>query len=73
MTPIRVGMLIEFTYANHRGITALRKAVVVEFAFGATEWHPEAQMLMNGFDIEKKEQRSFAIKDMTTVRRLEHL
>jgi hypothetical protein len=70
---IRIGMLIEFTYTNHRGITALRRAVVVEFVFGSSPWHPDAQMIMMGFDIEKKELREFATKDMLAVRRLEHL
>lgn len=70
---LRSGMLVEFTYTNHSGITAHRKAVVIEFSYGATKWHPEPQMLMEGFDIEKRKPRTFATKDMLNVRRLEHL
>jgi len=32
--------------------------------FGSTEWHPEPQWLLEAFDIEKGERRSFAMADI---------
>ncbi len=62
------GAAIEFEYTNWRGETAQRECVIMGVEFGATEWHPEDQWLLRGYDSEKQEERLFAMKDMRNVR-----
>lgn len=55
---------VSILYTNYRGETAIRKIIPKEIWFGKTEWHPEEQWLLNAHDIEKKADRSFAMKDI---------
>lgn len=59
MTPFK------FIYTNHRGETAQRTAIPLGVRFGSTQWHPEAQWLMRAFDLEKGEEREFAMGDIS--------
>jgi predicted DNA-binding transcriptional regulator YafY len=59
---------IKFTYTNHRGELAQRQVRPVGIVFTATEWRPEPQWLLNAFDMEKRVNRLFAMKDMRNVR-----
>lgn len=52
-------------YTNYRGETATRLIVPRRLWFGSTEWHPEAQWLLDALDVEKNEQRSFAVADIS--------
>jgi hypothetical protein len=54
---------IEFVYTNWLGYTRIRKAVPGYTRFMATEHHPEAQWIMHAYDPEKRNQRSFALRD----------
>jgi len=53
-------------YTNWKGETALRRVVPKEggFRFGQTQYHPETQWLLDAFDVEKKADRTFAVKDI---------
>ena len=51
-------------YTNYRRETALRTIVPKRIWFGSTEWHPEDGWLLDAFDVEKGEERSFAMKDI---------
>ena len=51
-------------YTNYKGKTAVRKVLPKEIYFGHTDWHPEDQWLMTAYDIGKKDDRTFAIKDI---------
>ncbi len=51
-------------YKNYRGVTSQRKIIPKNIWFGATEWHPEEQYLLNAFDIDKNANRSFAMSDI---------
>lgn len=53
---------MEFVYTNHEGITAKRTAVPMALRFEHTEWHG-LQMIMVAWDRDKKDERSFALKD----------
>ena len=55
---------VKICYTNYRGETAIREITPKTIHFGSTEWHPEPQWLLTAFDIEKKADRDFAIKDI---------
>lgn len=61
------GQVISFRYKNWRGEVSTRSATVTALTFGATEWHPEPQWLVEGTDNATGAQRSFAIRDMVPV------
>lgn len=54
---------ITLTYTNWRGETAERTIVPKRVWFGVTEWHPEPQWLLRAFDVEKRAERDFVLKD----------
>lgn len=56
---------VKIKYTNYRGETGVREIEPIQIWFGATEWHPELQWLLDAFDIEKGAQRSFAVKDIS--------
>lgn len=53
-----------FTYRNWRGEVSTRRVQPIAVRFGSTEWHPEAQWLLQAIDIDKGEEREFAMKDI---------
>jgi predicted DNA-binding transcriptional regulator YafY len=55
---------VRILYTNYRGETALRKILPIRVHFGETRWHPEPQWLLDAMDVEKGEERSFAMKDI---------
>jgi predicted DNA-binding transcriptional regulator YafY len=55
---------IGILYRNYRGETAERKIVPQRLWFGATEWHPEEQWLLDAIDLDKQAPRSFALRDI---------
>lgn len=56
--------IVTIVYTNYRGETAERKIIPKKIWFGATEWHPEEQWLLEALDVAKNEDRHFAIKDI---------
>lgn len=59
--------VITFDYVNWKGEKAHRRAIVKGFYYGNTEYHPEAQWLLEAYDLDKDEDRVFAMKDMGNV------
>lgn len=57
---------IDFGYKNHRGEIGRRRVEreSIEVFFGKTEYHPEDQMIMRAFDLEKQAWRDFALADV---------
>lgn len=55
---------VRILYTNYKDETAYRNIVPERIWFGATRWHPEAQWLLDAFDIEKDALRNFAMKDI---------
>ncbi len=55
---------VRILYTNYRGETSLRNIVPEKIWFGATEWHPENQWILDGLDLEKGQNRSFAMRDI---------
>jgi predicted DNA-binding transcriptional regulator YafY len=53
-----------FQYKNWRGETSRRIAIPIGLWFGRTDWHPNDQWFMKALDVEKDEERDFALVDM---------
>ncbi len=62
---------IEFDYVNWKGLKSRRRMEVGELHYGSNEFHPEPQWLLDGYDLDKKAPRMFAMKDMSNVKRVE--
>ena len=55
---------ITILYTNYKGQTDRRDIIPERIWFGATQWHPEEQWLMDAHDLGKDALRNFAIKDI---------
>lgn len=63
-------MRLEFNYVNYKGEASYRRVQFERVRFGASLWHQEPQWLLQAFDLDKKESREFALKDMTNVKEI---
>lgn len=61
------GSYIKFDYINWRGVQGHRQVKVKRIFFGLNEYHPGEQWLMEAFDEDKQDVRTFAMKDITNV------
>jgi predicted DNA-binding transcriptional regulator YafY len=59
---------VKIGYTNYKGETAERTIIPLELWFGSTEYHEEEQWLLKAFDLEKKAERNFAVKDIKSWR-----
>jgi len=55
---------LQFEYKNWEGITAVRKVKPIKIWWGVTQWHPKEQWFLKALDLEKNEERDFAVKDI---------
>ena len=55
---------VRILYTNWKGITAYRNVIPISMEFKATEWHKEEQWILNALDVDKNENRGFALKDI---------
>jgi len=67
LTHIEKGDGITFSYLNWQGVQSNRKAIVLGFAFGTNDFHPEYQAMIIAYDVDKKDNRTFAVQNMTNV------
>lgn len=51
-------------YTNWRGERAGRRILPLDLVFQATEWHPKEQWLLRAIDVEKGDERLFAVADI---------
>jgi len=65
--PWSMGTRWTVLYTNWRGETAIRNLDFYSLRFGTSQWHPEPQWLVAGFDLDTSTQREFALKDMRPV------
>lgn len=56
--------VLTILYRNYKGVTAVRQIVPYYIRFGTTPHHQEPQALLESFDLDKKEPRTFALKDV---------
>jgi hypothetical protein len=59
---------VGFTYTNWKGKTSRRRAKFTSFWWGTSHYHPEPQMLIHGFDIDKQARRTYAAKDISDLK-----
>ncbi|NRD80304.1 hypothetical protein HPT25_23565 [Bacillus sp. BRMEA1] len=64
---VKEGDLIRFRYKNWKDVVTVRKAFVKGFFFGKTEYHPDYQCFIKGFDLDKMAIRDFAVKDISAL------
>ncbi len=55
---------VRFIYRNHRGEVATRHVIVLRFSFGESEWHPGPQVFLHAYDLDRRAERAFALKDI---------
>lgn len=55
---------LHFTYRNYKGIISDRKVIPSNIYFGSTEYHKDSQWLLSGFDLDKIQDRVFAMNDI---------
>jgi predicted DNA-binding transcriptional regulator YafY len=60
---------ISFDYTNWRGEKSRRRVHPIRIYFANTPWHPNTQWLMEGYDLDKKEMRDYALADMSNISR----
>ena len=58
------GAVINIRYTNHRRETAYRRIRPIRIWYGSTPWHSGDQWFLDAFDLEKNEERSFAMIDI---------
>lgn len=56
--------IITFLYTNHRGEETKRRLLVKELQCGYNDYYPTTQFLLNGYDLDKKAYRSFALSNI---------
>lgn len=59
------GERVEFYYDNYRGEKALRSCIVRYVRFGISEHHEVAQWLLEGYDLHRCANRTYALKDIS--------
>lgn len=62
---VKPGNLVRFNYWNWEKKFGERKVIVKGFFFGKTKYHREYQCFMKAFDVDKLEERDFAVKDIS--------
>lgn len=55
-------------YTNHRGERGERMITPHGMWWGVTQWHPEAQWMLDAMDEGKGDGRTFAVKDIHSWR-----
>lgn len=58
-------MPVTITYTNWKGEVSVRRIIPRRVWFGKTEWHPDAQWFLEAFDLNKNEERTFAMRDIS--------
>mgnify|MGYP001561727411 CR=1 FL=1 len=55
---------IKLKYKNWRGEVGEREIIPISIYFGETDFHKEKQWLMKVYDLDKKDYRDYALKDI---------
>ncbi len=68
MMELKVGNVYRLDYVNHRGDRSWRVVRVLGFHFGSSQWHPEEQLLVAAYDLDRQVIRHFAASGIKGVR-----
>jgi len=55
---------VHVQYLNHRGEIAMRRIMPLKIWFGATEWHPSPQWMMDVIDLNSALRMTFALANV---------
>lgn len=55
---------VKILYTNWKGVTKVRTIIPKKIIFSSNKWHKEEQYLLEAFDVEKQDIRTFACKDI---------
>jgi hypothetical protein len=62
-----MSQIASFDYVNYRGEKSHRKVTPLGLRFGTSKYHKESTFLLRALDLDKGEEREFAIRDMSNV------
>jgi|LakMenEpi03Aug12_release.lakeMendotaPanAssembly.Ray.scaffolds.fasta_scaffold55650_2 hypothetical protein len=65
------GEYLTFTYKNYRGEVSECRVLTEQLYFGSNEYHPEPQWLLEAYNIDREVTRTYALKDISNIRRSE--
>lgn len=58
------GTIAQVKYKNWKGEIGIRHIIPLEILYGSTEYHKEEQWLMKAWDLDKKDYRTYALRDV---------
>lgn len=61
---IQIKKTVKILYTNWKGETSVRNIIPERIEFLSNEWHKEEQWCLVAFDIDKRDFRTFACKDI---------
>lgn len=64
---------IVFEYKNWKGTVGIRKAIPIKIWYGESDYHEGNQWFMRALDVEKQENRDFAIIDIIKYIKVEEI
>lgn len=67
MVELHFRVPVKVMYKNWKGEIAERTIMPYRMFFGANKYHPEEQWLLEAHCLDKKEHRTFALKDMVPI------
>lgn len=56
--------IVNILYTNWKGKTSYRNIIPKTIEFKSTNWHKQDQWILTAFDVDKGENRGFAVKDI---------
>ena len=68
--PCSISTEMHFTYLNWKGEVGERRAIFTSLQFGSNKWHKKPQLLLYGYDLDKKAPRTYAIKYISDLKLL---
>lgn len=64
---------IVFEYKNWKGALSTRKIIPIKIWYGESDYHASAQWFIRALDIEKQENRDFAIQNIIKYIKMEEV
>ncbi len=55
---------VEILYTNYKGSAGWRRIIPRRLFFGTSPFHPDEQWLLEAYDVNKKEERTFAMNQI---------
>lgn len=64
MKKLNLNQQVRIIYTNYKGIKKPRTIIPKRIEFKSTEYHKEEQWILDAYDLDKKADRGFAVKDI---------